>query len=1378
MDKSASPSQNVDKQVLEKVDRHWWYGCCGGKYGKFPANYLISIDVPLLEDGHEIFAAIADFPRQQDGDLSFAKGELIVGISQVNENWWYGKINERTGIFPTTHAWQLDSKPFKAKTKVQVMNMKARVKMSMKAQLDEEMDLHEGDIITITEVIDKNWYRGICGNQEGIFPSAYVEILDDTDLMGDNGVSQSTDFNLPVQFTEPSHVPPRVKSNSDVDSLLALSPEAQFPLPNEADIFNDDYFKVNMPSMYYTESHTKASETETLYNAQPLVELDVVPYGITLYPFYAQFENELSFHEGEIVTLCRHIDKDWIEGKIDGKKGIFPKSYVNILVDCENYTSSTRDLSCDVPGEAELFSQSDMNSQSELMPNMFAKVLYNFDAQMNGDLTIHKDEVVWIVSKANDDWCEVKNQSGNVGLCPKNYLSPHLLPNEMRNRLLRGTSLAKDNLIGVFSTVKENVSYDLESQDVIGDRSRRKYMSHDFPAESLSSKERNNIEDLMSKNLESYHNMAQTSNLIPSQRHSIDITETVAGRFMQQEETEKSKNAKFHWPPSLPQAVEEETHWKEDEVQLRHPPKKPPPPPPQYFQRHDVGRHSTDRIPHRPAPPVPVPGQKPVRRSIHRSASSENIIEEEKAGITEEQTENIYSLPIIEDQRRKNAEQRQNVISELVMTEKEYVRDLKITYETFNLHNPRILEARGIDVKVVFGNILEVMQLAEDLLDKLQLAMKGKDDDEQLVGPCFVELADKMKNVYGQYCMNHNNALILLEKYESVEEIQNLFKKGIETLRMQVACFDMGSILIKPVQRILKYPLILNELIKCTEDSHKDKPELLNAVRTMMDVATYINEYKRRKDIVSKYLDDGNTTISSRMSRISLHSVAKKSTRLGVMLTSTLFGVSTKDPVFDEHEFIFHTVEKTCRSFLKDVEIFLCGMQEKMMHQLNIGSLVAFFYQESNSEVQEFHKLHQLVCKRFWEEFRKTIEKRVLFPLNTLMDLFQGPQILIQKRHDKLLDYDGCCAKAEKNKENRLIQEELLATKSNYEALNSHLLEELPALNSLACEVLVECLAAFITARKMLSGKITKEYLALMEVPFMKSSQGDAIETFAVKHSLVWNQLVRFSFSPKNIKVDTLTKRSSKLSPVPSSKQLATEPTSSSCQVQSGSQQAYLQSRYPQDMVYCCTQSYTAVQAMELTVSRGNVVAVIKKHNPLGDSRMWFVDDGSTKGFLPSSCLEPLYRHANSSSPVAEQTQTKTSVTRMQSQPPTQQQMLQPQPPPPSYDEVVSSADSSPQSERSRTSAESHMYEEIPEASASSVYENIPDSGSESPAGFYYAVYDFEGGGMHMLSIKSGQAVHVLQQRDLQGNSEWWFVEDRFGRKGYVPGNFLKKYQQ
>jgi len=41
-----------------------------------------------------------------------------------------------------------------------------------------------------------------------------------------------------------------------------------------------------------------------------------------------------------------------------------------------------------------------------------------------------------------------------------------------------------------------------------------------------------------------------------------------------------------------------------------------------------------------------------------------------------------------------------------------------------------------------------------------------------------------------------------------------VFNKGIETLRRQIACFDMSSILIKPIQRIVKYPLMLYELIK------------------------------------------------------------------------------------------------------------------------------------------------------------------------------------------------------------------------------------------------------------------------------------------------------------------------------------------------------------------------------------------------------------------------------------------------------------------------------------------------------------------------------------------------------------------------------------
>lgn len=55
-------------------------------------------------------------------------------------------------------------------------------------------------------------------------------------------------------------------------------------------------------------------------------------------------------------------------------------------------------------------------------------------------------------------------------------------------------------------------------------------------------------------------------------------------------------------------------------------------------------------------------------------------------------------------------------------------------------------------------------------------------------------------------------------------------------------------------------------------------------------------------------------------------------------------------------------------------------------------------------------------------------------------------------------------------------------------------------------------------------------------------------------------------------------------------------------------------------------------------------------------------------------------------------------------------------------------------------------------------------------------MYDFGGQGPHTLSVKSGQVLKVLQYQDLRGNSEWWLVQDRFGGEGYVPANFLGKY--
>jgi hypothetical protein len=72
------------------------------------------------------------------------------------------------------------------------------------------------------------------------------------------------------------------------------------------------------------------------------------------------------------------------------------------------------------------------------------------------------------------------------------------------------------------------------------------------------------------------------------------------------------------------------------------------------------------------------------------------------------------------------------------------------------------------------------------------------------------------------------------------------------SIRAHSQAWDLNSFLIKPVQRVLKYPLLLKELKNTTEPDHPDYAMLTDAIRRMKLVATAINEGKRRKELVER----------------------------------------------------------------------------------------------------------------------------------------------------------------------------------------------------------------------------------------------------------------------------------------------------------------------------------------------------------------------------------------------------------------------------------------------------------------------------------------------------------------------------------------------
>lgn len=60
----------------------------------------------------------------------------------------------------------------------------------------------------------------------------------------------------------------------------------------------------------------------------------------------------------------------------------------------------------------------------------------------------------------------------------------------------------------------------------------------------------------------------------------------------------------------------------------------------------------------------------------------------------------------------------------------------------------------------------------------------------------------------------------------------------------------LDGFLLSPIQRICQYPLQLNELLKYTHPEHKDYENIQQALFTMRDVASFINERKRRMEYV------------------------------------------------------------------------------------------------------------------------------------------------------------------------------------------------------------------------------------------------------------------------------------------------------------------------------------------------------------------------------------------------------------------------------------------------------------------------------------------------------------------------------------------------
>ncbi|XP_031414206.1 kalirin RhoGEF kinase b isoform X2 [Clupea harengus] len=185
----------------------------------------------------------------------------------------------------------------------------------------------------------------------------------------------------------------------------------------------------------------------------------------------------------------------------------------------------------------------------------------------------------------------------------------------------------------------------------------------------------------------------------------------------------------------------------------------------------------------------------------------------------------------VNEEKRKSARKKEYIMAELLQTERAYVRDLQECLETFLWEMTSGMDEipQGIANKehVIFGNIQEIYEFHNNIF------LKELENYEQLpedVGHCFVTWADKF-HIYVTYCKNKPDSSQLIQGQAGrfFDEIQR--RHGLAN--------SISSYLIKPVQRITKYQLLLKELLTCCEEG---KGEIKEGLEVMLSVPKRAND--------------------------------------------------------------------------------------------------------------------------------------------------------------------------------------------------------------------------------------------------------------------------------------------------------------------------------------------------------------------------------------------------------------------------------------------------------------------------------------------------------------------------------------------------------
>ncbi|CAJ1052001.1 rho guanine nucleotide exchange factor 3 isoform X1 [Xyrichtys novacula] len=180
---------------------------------------------------------------------------------------------------------------------------------------------------------------------------------------------------------------------------------------------------------------------------------------------------------------------------------------------------------------------------------------------------------------------------------------------------------------------------------------------------------------------------------------------------------------------------------------------------------------------------------------------------------------------------------RQEAIFELAQGEQDLVEDLKLAKKAY--HDPmlKLSIMTEQELNQIFGTLESLIPLHEDLLSRLKDARKP-DGSTEHVGHILTDWLPCLSS-YTPYCSNQVKAKSLLDQRKQDRRVQDFLQRCIQSPFSRK--LDLWNFLDIPRSRLVKYPLLLREILKHTPNDHPDRQHLDEAMLMVQSVVADIN---------------------------------------------------------------------------------------------------------------------------------------------------------------------------------------------------------------------------------------------------------------------------------------------------------------------------------------------------------------------------------------------------------------------------------------------------------------------------------------------------------------------------------------------------------